>query len=594
MRFPSIAALAARAREVLLRFPWVLAAGVVAAFAAINAVNGPNMDYWARLSMVAALGLPLLTALTLFAEQRGWTGVGRTALLAGAVLLLAGFYQVWPGPEEDYQAIRYVQLSAALHLLVAFLPFLGRFQRDVFWQYNRRLFEAILKAVLFSGVLFLGLVIALAALDKLFGVDVPGETYARLWFVMAFVANTWIFLGGVPDNLPALANDTDYPKGLKVLSQYILTPLVTIYLVLLTAYILKILVTGDWPSGWIGYLVASVAVVGLLAFLLVAPLRDREGEGWIRTFSRWLFIGLMPAAVMFLLALWKRIDPYGLTELRVLGFLMGLWLLGIALCFTIRRNTGIHIIPISLAVLLLATLYGPTSATSLSVGSQGRRIRALLAQPAEGGEISTSAQVEVSSAVQFLLRHNAGSALQRAVGGKVPGLADLPPVTNMNRDSIAAAILDSLNLEYTPPYPNQQAGYFSYSSGESPPLEIRDYDYTFPLTPRDSAPVVLDGDSLTVRLDSAAAMVRILRHGEPVLAFDLSTVVDSLKRPDNPGKATARRMRATAEENGMRGMLQISYMNGRRTNTGVKISDVSGQVFLGYTTPRPVTAPGTP
>jgi hypothetical protein len=300
-----------------------MAAGVVAAFAAINAVRGPSMEYWARLAMVAALGLPLLTALTLFVEQRGWTGIGRTALLAGGVLLLAGFYQVWPGPEETYQAIRYFQLSAALHLLVAFLPFLGRFQRDVFWQYNRRLFEAILRAVLFSGVLFLGLVIALAALDKLFGVDVPGETYARLWFVMALVANTWIFLGGVPDDLPALANDTDYPKGLKVLSQYILTPLVTIYLVLLTAYILKILITGDWPSGWIGYLVASVAVVGLLAFLLVAPLRDREGEGWIRTFSRWLFIGLMPAAVMFLLALWKRIDPYGLTELRRARFRHG-------------------------------------------------------------------------------------------------------------------------------------------------------------------------------------------------------------------------------------------------------------------------------
>src|SRR6185436_10921525 len=107
MRFPSIDALAGRARDVLVRFPWVLGAGVVAAFAAINAVDGPNMDYWARLSMVAGLGLPLLTALTLFAEQRGWTGAGRTALLAGGALLLAGFYQVWPGPEEAYEAIRY-------------------------------------------------------------------------------------------------------------------------------------------------------------------------------------------------------------------------------------------------------------------------------------------------------------------------------------------------------------------------------------------------------------------------------------------------------------------------------------------------------
>jgi hypothetical protein len=594
MRFPSIDALVTRSRDVLFRFPWVLGAGVVAAFAAINAVNGPSMDYWARLSMVAGLGLPLLTALTLFAEQRGWTGVGRTALLAGGVLLLAGFYQVWPGPEETYDAIRYVQLSAALHLLVAFLPFLGRFRRDVFWQYNRRLFEAILKAVLFSGVLFLGLVIALAALDQLFGVDVPGETYARLWFVMAFVANTWIFLGGVPDNLPALANDTDYPKGLKVLSQYILTPLVTIYLVLLTAYIGKILVTGDWPSGWIGYLVASVAVVGLLAFLLVAPLRDREGEGWIRTFSRWLFIGLIPAAVMFLLALWKRIDPYGLTELRVLGCVMGLWLLGIALVYTVRRNAGIHLIPISLAILLLATLYGPTSATSLSVASQTRRLRSLLAPRADSVTISTSDQVEASSALRFLLEHNARDAIQEALGEKVPGLASLPTVNKLNRDSIARAILDSLDLEYSPSYPNQVAGFFSFSTGVLPPLDIREYDYAFRVS-RDTLPVVLDGDSLSIRLDSATATLRVLRRGESVLDFDIGTVVDSLKAPEGRGQAPATRMRVVTEANGMRGMLQLTWLNGRRTDSGMRVTDVSGDMYLGYTSPRPpVSAPGTP
>lgn len=594
MRFPSIDALAARARDVVFRFPWVLAAGVLASVAAVNAVSHGNQDYWVRLMMAAALGLSLLTALTLFAERRSWHGIRKTALLAGGVLLLTGFFQVWPGPQEQYQAIRYFQLGVALHLLVAFLPFLGAFQRDAFWQYNRRLFEAFLRAVLFSAVLFLGLVIALAALDKLFGVDVPAETYFRLWVVMAFVANTWIFLGAVPDDLPALSAVSDYPKALKVLSQYILTPLVALYLVLLTAYIVKILITGDWPSGWIGYLVASVAVVGLLAFLLVAPLRDREGEGWIRTFSRWLFIGLIPAAAMFLLALWKRIDPYGLTEMRVLGFLLGIWLLGIALLFTARRNAGIHLIPISLAILLLATLYGPVSATNLSVASQARRIRSLLAPRSDSAAVSTSAQVEVSSALEFLLEHNARGAIREALGEKVPGLASLPTVDRMNRDSIAGAILDSLDLEYSPTYPNQVAGYFSYSTGDLPPIEIRGYDYTFPLTPRDTAPIVLDGDSLTVRLDSAAAAVRVLRRGEPVLVFNLGTVVDSLKGPEDRSLASARRMRAVAEGNGLRGMLQITWLNGRRTDGGTRVTDVNGTVFLGYITPRPVSAPGTP
>jgi hypothetical protein len=163
----------------------------------------------------------------------------------------------------------------------------------------------------------------------------------------------------------------------------------------------------------------------------------------------------------------------------------------------------------------------------------------------------------------------------------------------VNRDSVAAAILDSLHLEYTPTYHNQQAGYFSYSSGEFP--ATRDPELRLHL-PDHSTGHHAGCSGWRFAHDQAGqhrARLRILRHGEPVLAFDLSTVVDSLKRPDNPGKATARRMRAAAEANGMRAMLQISYLNGRRTSTGVRITDVSGQVFLGYSTP-PVTAPGKP
>ena len=37
--------------------------------------------------------------------------------------------------------------------------------------------------------------------------------------------------------------------------------------------IVKVLVTGQWPNGWIGWLVSSVSAAGLLAILLVQPVR---------------------------------------------------------------------------------------------------------------------------------------------------------------------------------------------------------------------------------------------------------------------------------------------------------------------------------
>src|SRR5206468_2806846 len=130
---------------------------------------------------------------------------------------------------------------------------------------------------------------------------------------------------------------------------------------------IKIVAGGEWPSGWIGWLVASVSVTGLLGFLLVHPLRSDPNEGWIRTYARWLFVGLIPAALMLLVAFWKRIVPYGLTEPRVMGLVLGFWLLGIACLFTARPSSSIRSIPVSLALLLLITLYGPVSLTSVSI-----------------------------------------------------------------------------------------------------------------------------------------------------------------------------------------------------------------------------------
>jgi hypothetical protein len=237
MRFPSISFLVEQAWAVLRRFPWTLTAGTVAATAAIVASTSGSDDDWLRTTFVAALGLPMTVALGLLGEQRGWpNGARAVAQLAGFGALIA-FWFAWPGIDKTYEAIHYLQVSAAVHLSVAFLPFLGRGESGAFWQYNRRLFLGFLRAVVFSAVLFAGLAVALGALDKLFGVDVPSEMYFRIWLVIAFVVNTWIFLASVPRDLGALESDTDYPRALKVFAQYILTPLAFTSLVILLAYL---------------------------------------------------------------------------------------------------------------------------------------------------------------------------------------------------------------------------------------------------------------------------------------------------------------------------------------------------------------------
>jgi hypothetical protein len=579
MRLPSFVTLAERVREVVVRFPWTMAAGVLAAVAAIVATTHSADHRWGRIAMVAALGVPLTLALTLLAEERGWAASRRAALNLAGVGLLLVFYMVWPGPERKHEAIRYFQLSAAVHLLVAALPFVGRRETSAFWQYNRRLFLGILRAAVFSHVLFIGLSIALAALDKLFGVQVPGELYGRLGIVIAFVLNTAIFLSGLPLGLQALEDDTTYPRVLKVFAQYILTPLVFIYLILLLAYLVKIVAGGQWPSGWIGWLVTSVAIAGLLGFLLVHPLRHDPAEGWIRTYTRWLFIGLIPAAVMLLVAFWKRILPYGLTELRLLGILLGLWLLIIALSYSIRQDAGIRRIPVTLALLLLLTLYGPLSVTSLAVASQGRRLARLVASPHENDH----PEREASAALRFLLEHGAERQVAAAIPGELPKIEwDSLPGSRDRRDSVAIRILASTGLRYVAEYSSSPEGYVYLYARKPPALQISGYQWMVNVSSQDTAFKLAGADSLRVHFDTATGLARVL-VGRDSLVFDVGRLSNTLaessdvRRYEVPGE----RLQLAAAVPGRRGTLMLESIDGKRTGSAVRVGNWRGTLFLG-------------
>ena len=579
MRFPSLALLAERAAVVARRFPLTLLAGAVAATAAIISTEATRQDDWVRLTFVAALGLPATIALRLLAERRRWSPAPRLLAPALGLVLLAGFHAIWPGPDQKHEAIRYFQLSAVVHLAVAFLPLTGSPDSLAVWQYNRRLFLGFLRAVVFSAVLFVGISIALAALDQLFGVDVEEETYLRIWFVMAFVVNTWIFLADVPRDLDALAQDTDYPRALKVFAQYILTPLVFGYLLILLAYLVKLVAGTEWPSGWIGWLVSSVAVTGLLGFLLVHPLRTDPGETWIRTYARWLFVGLIPAALMLLVALWKRIEPYGLTEPRVLAVLLGTWLLGIAIRFSLRPTSGIRLIPSSLALLLVLTLYGPQSVTGVSVASQRNRLRNHLARDPMGGDDAAQA----SAALRFLLEHQAGGAIAAAVGRELPPI-DWESVRHRGapRDSAGTRIMALAGARYIPEYAALGPdGTFHLGADRSAPTLVTGFDWVLALHSGDVGVNPAGGDTVAVRFDSATGIAQV-QVGADTMRFDLMPVIERVVDSIPAGRAIrADLLQADAIPGGRKARLMLERLGGGRNEGSLVIRNWSGSLLLG-------------
>lgn len=492
-KLPSLEYVYKGAIAAIRRFPFAMAGACIAAVAAVIAIEHndvPDNDLAERILAVSALGISWFTALTLYAEKRSWSTAARLGLQAFGLVLLVLYYFSLPSQLDGIQymiPIRFVLLAIVSHSLVAFLPWLHGGQTHGFWQYNKSLFLRLLISALYSAVLFVGLVIALAALDKLFGVHVDEEVYFQLWVVMAFLFNTWVFLAGLPENLHDLDQVEEYPKGLKVFAQYILLPLAALYLVILYFYEAKIIVQWNWPRGWVSELILWYSVVGILSLLLLWPLREQTVNRWVRTFATWFFRLLVPLVVMLFFAILERVGDYGITVNRYLVIAMAVGLSIVVIYFIFSRRKDIRVIPIVICLLALLSAYGPWSAFGISVASQGDRLDTYLKKynlPKTGSSVQSSVEIasedrqQMSSITDYINRWHGVDAFARWL----PDSA-LVTVDTTSRYGVPVHDLTKLlGFEYVPYF--DAFGYYAIRAYPERSMYVAGFDYVVAIEDR--------------------------------------------------------------------------------------------------------------
>lgn len=458
MKLATVGRVAAAGRDAAARFPEAIVCAVAAAAGGVFGIDGGDQR-WIQLLSSASLGIPLFTVLVLACER--WGGSVRIRLLAGAAVAaaLATLY-VWFGRwEENGWALRYVHLSATFHMAVAIVPYLGVREPWGFWQYNRSLFFRFVTAVVFSGALFAGLALALAAVDNLLGLEVPEIAYGRLFFLAAFLLHPLIFLAGVPSDFERLNAARDYPQGLRVFSQHVLLPLVALYVAILMTYLGKILVTGTWPSGWISYLVSGLAVVGIFSLLMVHPERLRAERSWIDHYALAFWVAILPSAGMVGMALWLRVQQYGMTERRYALGLLAVWLAGAAVHRVVTRTRDIKSIPLVLAVLGVVSFAGPWSVYAVAERSQAGRVERILREHGVLDESALSSSAveipfeewrQVEEAVTYLVDYHGTEIVEAWSGGARQAAGVVPAEDDSTRSARIARAVARLGVRPGP------------------------------------------------------------------------------------------------------------------------------------------------
>ncbi|MGZ4086128.1 MAG: DUF4153 domain-containing protein, partial [Bacteroidia bacterium] len=383
LKFPSVQSLFGAAWHTLKRFPMVLLCALLGAGVSLYLVDisydeKQDAAFLYHLLISASLGLTLFLSIELYNETKQTPSVFRIISNLVGLGLLAIYYVCLPQRFEQIELYRYFLFSIGLHLLVSFSAFIAQGSINGFWQFNKTIFLRILLSALYTGVLYLGLVLAIAAVDHLFNVHINDKNYLRLWIILGCIFNTWFFLAGIPNDLRLLNEETNYPKGLKAFTQFVLLPLVTIYLLILYAYLARIMITWELPKGWVSYLVIGFSVCGILSLLLIYPIRNDAGNGWIKIFTRWFYRAVYPLIVLLIISIYKRIHDYGITENRYYILVLAIWLAAVAAYFLFSRIKNIKVIPVSLCLIAFLSSFGPWSSFSVSKRSQLNRLEELL------------------------------------------------------------------------------------------------------------------------------------------------------------------------------------------------------------------------
>lgn len=422
-------------------------------------------DKFIRFTMTVALGIPLSACIKFIYERiedrkKLFSIIGY--LLGIAFLIL--YYFFFLKALNWVSIARYIGLSLVLYLAFFFIPW---FKKKAGYEYYiiDILFNFIITAI-YSFVLFFGIVIILFTIVQLFNVDIPDKFVYYSFLIIAGIFAPSLFLAKIPQ-LKGDSYKIEYPKALKVLLLYIVIPLITVYSIILYVYFMKIIITRNWPQGLVSHLVLWYSVVSVAVIFLISPILADNKLAYRFKFLFPKFI--LPILAMMFISMGIRINAYGITESRYFALVLGLWVLGVMVYFSLKKRLTNIVIPISLSIVILLSIIGPVSSFSVSKFSQNNRLKNILEQNSmlTGEGISKKEDIpredkeEISAILMYFENRHS-----------------LKDVKYIPEDFQMENMEEVFGFPYTEKR-QDEADYFSYYMNyeDRKALDIKDYDY---------------------------------------------------------------------------------------------------------------------
>ena len=407
-------------KKAIERFPLTVFCSVVVFILSVYLVENPELKNENLLNelhkMVILLGMsiPLTLALELAREKylsgkNKWVIRSVNALITLIFIIFYRFYYL-SGKNSSSTLDSLEQLMATgiiFFLCFLLVPVIGK--KDEEEKYFQSVIVDKTVTILFSVVLFLGLIAVFATIDGLSLIKLDSNIYIETWLFVVFVFSVIFFLSKLKKVDESLEN-YEIHKIFKFLIYFIVIPLITTYTGILYVYFGKMLITRSWPQGLVSHLILWYTIFSLFIMIMVTPMAKKDSVA--RVFKKYFPFASLPLLVLSIVSISKRISQYGVTPSRYFVVLLAMWLIFCMVSSIFKAR--LSVILISLITVVYISVFTPVNNRRITLMSQNKRFEKILVKHGllkdgklvKKPELAKEKKYEVTDVLNYILGIN--------------------------------------------------------------------------------------------------------------------------------------------------------------------------------------------
>ena len=289
---------------------------------------------------------------------------------------LASFFLFLPLMALNLKPFLWTYGFAFTYVLAAILLIVGNRRMDnrPFAAHALHVATQLFFGMLITGILNMAVMAIVASFFYIFGIDEPKHIYEHLYQFIWFVLAPQVCCTLIRQNEDEV---TEPFKVLRLILNFILSPAVIIYTVILYTYFIKIAIQWDLPKGGVAWMVMGFITVALVGRVAQSILSQRYYD-WF--YNRFTMIAI-PPLIMYWIGSIYRIRLYSFTESRFYLMVAGVLMTLFVLMLWKKRTRRYQLMALIFgAAIILFTYIPDISAKSIGLSCQKQRLTQLISE----------------------------------------------------------------------------------------------------------------------------------------------------------------------------------------------------------------------